>query len=226
MTGITNRFTVSSLFPDLVADKFTGPLPMSVQQGTNADMVHRFRDVYFGHNRAIVDLTYGSEGGWWKRHRPDGLVVSEHDFTDLPADWTGRFGTTCYDPPYVQTGGAATKAELATGFRDRFGINDLKRSESELLTLILDGATEAARITDPDDGFLCVKAMDFVGSSRFCDWTYAVHAHITGEKVGMYLHDEIVHNAGPGPGGHNIAAAKRARRAHSKLLVFTWRCIR
>lgn len=216
----TTRYTVASLFPELVADKFTGPLPLSVQTGTNADMVHVFRDVYFMDDTAIVDLTYGSEGGWWKRHRPNGLVVSDHDFTHLPyAD--GSFATVCFDPPYVQTGGASTKAELATGFRDRFGINDQKRSEAELLQLILDGATEAARITDRESGHLCVKAMDFVGSGRFCDWTYAVHRHLT-DAVKMHLHDEVIHNAGPGPGGHNISSPKRARRAHSKMLVFTW----
>lgn len=213
------RHTVVSLFPDLVKDKYVGPLPMSVQTGTNADVVHQFRDVYFGDDRSIVDLTYGDKGGWWKRHRPTGLVVSDHDFTALPYT-DGEFQTVCYDPPYVQTGGRSTRAVIGHGFRDRYGINDQQRTENDLLALILTGASEAARITDPVDGFLCVKAMDFVGSGSFCDWTYRVHAHLTG--IGMTMHDEITHHAGAGPGGHNIAAAKRARRCHSKLLVFTW----
>lgn len=216
----TNRYVVVSMFPDLIADKYSGPLPQSVQVGTNADIVHRFRDVYFPDETPIVDLTYGDAGGWWARHRPTGLVVSGHDFTATPYD-DGAFGTVCFDPPYVQAGGAATRPELDTGFRDRYGINDQKRTEADLLRLMLDGAAEAARIT-ADPGFLCVKAMDFVGSAKFNDWTYVMHKHLT-EKVGMTLHDEVIHHAGAGPGGHNISSAKRARRAHSKMLVFTWR---
>ena len=217
------RYTAVSLFPDLVADKYIGPLPKSVQTGTNADLVHQFRTVYFSNDRDIIDLTYGTEGGWWKRHRPDGLVVSPHDFTALPYD-TGQFDTVCYDPPYVATGGASTSTTIDTGFRDRYGINEHARTDNDLLTMILTGASEAARITNPGDGYLCVKAMDFVGSARFNDWTYQIHRHLT--DTGMHLHDEIIHHTGPGPGGHNIATPKRARRAHSKLLVFTWQAIR
>jgi len=213
-----SRAVAQSLFPDIIGEKFIGPLPQSVQFGTNADMVHAFRDVYFQHGKRIVDLTYGSEGGWWKRHRPDGLVVSTHDFTDLPY-LTGDFDTVCYDPPYVQVGGPATSGRVAREYRDRFGLNEPDRSEAQLLALIKNGAAEASRITAPA-GFLCFKAMDFTGSGRFCDWTYHIHAHMLG--LGMALHDEVVHNAGSGPGGHNIEAPKRARRAHSKLLVFTW----
>ena len=129
MTGESGstRFVVSSLFPELIADKFAGPLPHSVQTGTNADMVHMLRQIYFRHDRAIVDLTYGSEGGWWKRHLPDRLTISSHDFTALPYD-SGTFGTVCFDPPYVQTGGASNSPTIASGFRDRFGINDQKRA--------------------------------------------------------------------------------------------------
>ena len=145
-------------------------------------------------------------------------MVSTHDFTDLPY-LTGDFDTVCYDPPYVQVGGPATSGRVAREHRDRFGLNEPDRSEAQLLALIKNGAAEASRITAPA-GFLCFKAMDFTGSGRFCDWTYHIHAHMLG--LGMALHDEVVHNAGSGPGGHNIEAPKRARRAHSKLLVFTW----
>lgn len=217
------RHTVVSMFPEIVKDKFVGPLPQSVQVGSNADLVHGLRDVYFADERKIVDLTYGDHGGWWKRHRPPLLVVSDHDFTALPyAD--GEFDTVCYDPPYVQTGGASASGYMASNFRDRYGINDQKRSEDELLDLILTGAREAARITARDGGFLCVKAMDFVGSGRFCDWTFEVHHHLIDH--GLHLHDEVIHHAGAGPGGHNIKHPKRARRAHSKLLVFTWKSVR
>lgn len=217
------RAVVQSLFPDIVREKYTGPLPQSVQRGNNADLVWTLRDLYFSNDRSIVDLTYGTEGGWWRRWRPDSLVVSDFDFTNLPF-LDGEFDTVCYDPPYVMTGGAATSKLLNDGYRERFGINDLARSEGELLGLILAGLADASRITDKDDGFLCVKCMDFVGSGRFCDWSYAVHT--AAKAMGMHLYDEVIHNAGSGPGGHNISEPKRARRAHSKLLVFTWKSIR
>lgn len=211
-----SRAVAQSLFPEIIGEKFIGPLPQSVQFGNNADMVHALRDVYFQHAKRIVDLTYGSEGGWWKRHRPDGLEVSTFDFTGLPfAD--AQFDTVCFDPPYVQTGGASTSRGVEVRLRERFGINEIGRTEAELFALIINGATEAARITA---GHLCVKAMDFTGSGQFCDWTYRIHAHMLG--LGMVLHDEVILNGGSGPGGHNIETPKRARRAHSKLLVFTW----
>lgn len=37
---------------------------------------------------------------------------------------------------------------------------------------------------------------------------------------GWYKHDQIVHFTGSGPGGHNIFTVRRARRAHSYLIVF------
>lgn len=218
---MTERSVAQSLFPDLVHEKYIGPLPQSVQNGTNADIVHRFRDLYFANDRTIVDLTYGTAGGWWARHRPEKLAVSNFDFTNLPF-LDGEFQTVCYDPPYVMTGGASTSTAIDTSFRERFGINDLARTEDQLFTLILAGCTEAARVTDADDGYLCVKCMDFVGSGRFCDWSYDAHHHIV-HRLGLHLHDEIIHHAGPGPGGHNISEPKRARRAHSKMLVFTKR---
>ena len=140
--------------------------------------------------------------------------MSTHDFTALPyAD--GEFDVVCYDPPYIPQGGTGYSA--LDEFRNRFGL--LQRNEDGLLGTIMAGASEAARVTHPD-GVLCVKAMDFVNGGRFRDWTYRIHAHLI--ELGMVLHDEVIHNAGSGPGGHNIEAAKRARRCHSKLLVFTW----
>ena len=201
------RHTVLSLFPDVVPDKFAGPLPASVQTGTNADVVYDLRDVYFRDGRRIIDLTYGTAGGWWTRHRPTGLVVSESDFRALPYD-AGAFDTVCFDPPYIPQGGTRTSTgPTISAFRDRFGLE--QRRESDLLAMILAGADEGARVTNTDDGFLVVKSMDFVNGSRFRDWSYRVHAHLI--AAGMVLHDEVVHAAGAGPGGHNIAAPKRAR---------------
>jgi hypothetical protein len=212
------RDVKQSLFPELVADKYIGPLPLSVVVGSNADLVWRFRDVYFAEGTRIVDLTYGTAGGWWRRWRPSTLEVSEHDYTALPYE-TGSFDTVCFDPPYVATGGKATTDQVDQ-FRDRFGL-DHGHSEQSVLDSIMAGLTEATRITAPT-GWCLVKCMDFVGSGSFQDWTYRIHTHAT-TSLGMALHDEIILNAGTGPGGHNISEPKRARRAHSKLLVFTHR---
>jgi hypothetical protein len=212
---VSERHTVLSMFPDLVPDAFVGPLPMSIQTGTNADIVYQFRHLYFANDRTIIDLTPGDNLGWWNRHQPAKLTLSPHDFTALPYD-SDAFQTVCYDPPYIPQGGIGSIN--LSDFRERYGLTP--RNEHHLLELILAGASEAARITNKRDGYLCIKAMDFVNGGSFTPWTYRIWQHMNG--IGMYLHDEITHHSRPGPGGHNISVPKRARRAHSKLLVFTW----
>ncbi len=81
-----------------------------------------------------------------------------------------------------------------------------------------DGLVETARVMSR---FLLVKCSDFVSSGRFTPQSYKVVGWA--DELGLDLHDEIVHAAGSGPGGGNIVKQSRARRAHSKLLVFTHR---
>jgi hypothetical protein len=209
-----------SLFPELRSDRGIGPLVPSVITGVNADLIAQIAPMYL-EGRRVVDVTYG-KGGWWKRYRPDGLVAHDIatdgvDFTALPyAD--GEWETVCYDPPYIPAGGMTTTT--AGDFQARFGINR-GRSQGELDALMFAGLAETARVTNPTDGFLLVKCSDFVNGGTFRSQTYAMWREAT--ALGLHLHDEIVHHSGSGPGGHNIIDQLRARRHHSKLLIFTWK---
>ena len=66
--------------------------------------------------------------------------------------------------------------------------------------------------------FVLVKCCDYVNAGRFNLGSYDVLR--MADELGLDCHDLIVHFAGTGPGGHNITTIKRARRAHSYLLVF------
>lgn len=204
-----------SMFPELRSHKAVGPLPASVVSGTNADLIVEIKDLYL--TGTVLDVTYG-KGSWWTRWRPAGLVGHDLktdgvDFTNLP--YTDRsWSTVCYDPPYIPAGGKDTTT--AAAFRERFGLNH-GRSQDALDALVYAGLAETARVASD---YLLVKCMDYVNARVFTPMTYDVAARA--RSIGLHLHDEIIHHAGSGPGGHNIVTPKRARRHHSKLLVFTW----
>jgi hypothetical protein len=207
----TARHEMLSLFPDIVANKYSGPLPISVQHGNNADLIRNLRYLYFP--GSIVDLTYGTAGGWWKRWHPDRLTISTHDFRALPyADHA--YDTVCYDPPYVCSG---TVTDASGAFRERYGI-DTPRTGEQLEQLVIAGAIEAARVTNR---FLLVKCMGAVSGSKWIDLDYRIWRAVTDH--GMHLWDEVILGPSTGPGGHNIETPVRTRSAHSKLLVFSWR---
>lgn len=225
-----------SAFPDIAPNKPVGPLPASVQTGTNADLILSVAPIYL--TGSVLDVTYG-EGKWWDRFTPDPFTyhdlikVPEHedgtgvDFRNLPhADRS--FDTVCFDPPYIISGGqSATMPE----FQDAYGVggHNLQMTDSEggnvaLHNLIRGGLLEAIRVSRR---FVLVKCMEFAqGSgvnnafgSDFHDIPFAVKTWAL--AAGCTTHDTIVHHAGSGPGGHNIFTAKRARRHHSYLIVFT-----
>jgi hypothetical protein len=192
-----------------------GRLPQSVMTGTNADLIRQIAPLYL--TGSVLDVTYG-EGGWWRSFRPEGLVAHDlHkldgiDFRDLPHP-DRSFDTVCFDPPYIPQGGTSNGGAGEDRYRKSFGL--VQRSEAVLWDLIGGGLRECARVSR---GFLLVKCMDFVNGGRF----FLGHRRVMdlADELGLTVHDLIVHNAGTGPGGHNIYEAKRARRAHSYLLVF------
>lgn len=199
-----------------------GPLPMSVFIGSNSDLMSAVAPMYL--TGSVLDVTYGNgttAGGWWKRFVPapfvfHDLALDGVDFRQLPhAD--AEFDTVCFDPPYVPAGGTS---QLCVGerFRQRYGIDRTigYGHEAELGDLIIEGLGECARVAR---AFMLVKCMEFVSSRRFHDWP--VDIAIEARALGWRKHDVIVHHTGAGPGGHNIWTAKRARRAHSYLLVFS-----
>lgn len=192
-----------------------GPILPSVFHGTNADLMAAVAPLYL--TGAVLDPTYG-EGKWWVRFRPESLTAHDlHkldgvDFRALPHP-DRSFETVCYDPPYVLSGGTASPG--AADLRERFGL-DVGYNDRTLKALILDGLVECARVADR---WLLVKCMEFAQGGRFHDIPNQVTNRA--QDIGWRKHDQIVHATGTGPGGHNISEVKRARRAHSYLLVFT-----
>lgn len=189
-----------------------GPILKSVFAGQNADLIAAVAPLYL--TGSVLDVTYGL-GKWWRRFQPNPFVFHDLaldgvDFRDLPhAD--ASFETVCYDPPYIPAGGAS---KTKGAFRDVYGLT-AGRSSNELDALIMGGLAECCRVSAR---YVLVKCMEFVGSPSFRD----MPTDITNRAValGYVKHDQIVHHAGTGPGGHNIFTVKRARRVHSYLLVF------
>lgn len=198
-------------------ERNVGPVLGSVFTGRrNADLIAAVAPIYL--TGSVLDTTYG-EGKWWDRYRPDNFTFGDLktgvDFTALPYP-DASFDTVCFDPPYVPAGGVRTtgQTEAERRYRDSFGLEP--RSLAELDELIAAGLAECARVTRR---FLLVKCMDFVTGGRFVLGHHTVTDRAI--ELGLQPHDLIVHAAGTGPGGHNITEVKRARRAHSYLLVFT-----
>jgi hypothetical protein len=224
-----------SAFPDIAPDKPVGPIPASVQTGTNADLIAKIAPLYL--TGSVLDVTYG-EGKWWDRFTPDPFTY--HDLAKVPEhpDGTGvdfralpeadrSVDAVVFDPPYIISGGeSATMPE----FQNAYGVggHNLQMTNSQggnvaLHDLIGGGVAECARVART---WLLVKCMEFAQGggvnnaygSDFHDVPYAVSTWALG--AGFIKHDVIVHNAGSGPGGHNIWTPTRCRRHHSYLLVF------
>lgn len=218
----------SSMF-DSHPDKPVGRIPPSVMGGTNSDLIAAVADLYL--TGSVMDVTYG-DGGWWQRFTPEPFIrhdlykLDGVDFRALP-EADGSVDTVCFDPPYIISGSASSE-RLGPDFQDRYkvGTQHLGPLSREGGTpafeqMILDGLTEACRVARR---FVLVKCMEFsqgnhVPAARsFHDIPFEVTAHA--RTLSWWKHDQIIHHAGSGPGGHNIFDIKRARRHHSYLIVF------
>jgi hypothetical protein len=204
-----------SLFPELKPDQPFGPIPESVQVGTNADLIAALADLYLS-DGSVLDVTYG-RGKWWDRFRPDDfrghdLATDGVDFTQLPyAD--GSWDVVVYDPPYVPTGSPTTNAAALAGHRDRYGIAGY-RNMPDLDALIRAGLSEACRVARR---WVLVKCADYTAGQNLVLGHVKVLGWVT--ELGWVCQDLVVHWSGTGPGGHNIWTPRRTRRAHSYLLV-------
>ena len=205
--------------PGLFADskeRPVGPILPSVFAGSNADLMAAVAPLYL--TGSVLDVTYG-EGRWWTRFTPepftfhDKFKVDGVDFTVLPED-DASFDTVCFNPPYVISGGIGSST--AGDFLDNYGIGD--RDPVSFYLLIRCGLAECLRVAN---GFVLVKCMEFAQGGQFHDIPHLVTEQA--KALGWVKHDQIVHHTGTGPGGHNIFTVKRARRAHSYLLVFVRR---
>jgi len=207
-----------SLLPDVKPDRPVGPVPQSVQEGTNADMIRRISGLYL--TGTVLDVTYG-RGRWWDAWRPPELAFHDLaldgvDFRSLPYE-DRSWDSVCFDPPYVESGSRSTSSR--TAFLDGYGIGtelEDRTSPASTLDLMLEGTAEACRVAAR---FVLVKCMEYVAWHRFHDAPTAVIA--AAAAAGWELHDRIVHASGGGIGGaYRIREIRRCERAHSYLLVF------
>jgi hypothetical protein len=198
-------------------DKAVGPILPSVIHGTNSDLVAAIAPLYL--TGSVLDVTYG-RGMWWRRFQPDpfafhDIALDGVDFRALPHE-TGSWDTVCFDPPYVPRHGAADATTVRDqDFRDRFGLAE-PRTELQLRALINAGLAESARVAR---AWVLVKANDYCNGRQF----HLGHVRVLNEaeRLGLRCHDLIVHASGTGPGGGQIKVVKRARRAHSYLIVLS-----
>ncbi len=213
----TTRPVQSSMFPDIQPDKPVGRIPGSVFIGTNAELIATFAPFYL--TGSVLDVTYG-DGNWWTNYQPaeftahDLYKLDGIDFRHLP-EADGSVDAVCFDPPYIPQGGVETStlAPNGAGFLDAFGLQSMSRAD--LFALMRDGLTETARVARR---YVLVKCNDYVNGGSFHLGHLEMLRHA--ETLPLTVHDLIVHNTGPGPGGHNIFEIQRARRAHSYLIVF------
>ena len=204
-----------------------GPILQSVFVGSNAELMRAVAPLYL--TGSVLDVTYG-EGKWWERFQPEmfgchDLKIDGVDFRDLP-EADRQFDTVVYDPPYTISGGKSGPSMYQNqpggtarpvGFQERYGIG-CRNLDEPLASLILKGLAECCRVADR---WVLVKCMEFAkgtGRTGFHDTPTIVTNRAA--DLGWIKHDQIVHHTGTGPGGHNIFEVKRARRAHSYLLVF------
>jgi len=164
---------------------------------------------------SVLDVTYG-QGSWWKRYLPDrftyhDLQLDGIDFRALPYP-AASFDVVTYDPPYVATGPATDNAD-AHDTRAAYGIEQ-GRSIRQLDELMHAGLLEAMRVARLR---VLVKCMDYtaggglvLGHCKVIAWA---------QEAGWQVHDLLVHHTQVGQGGWNIKVQRRARRAHSYLLV-------
>jgi hypothetical protein len=193
-----------------------GPIPESIVVGDNAALIAAVGPLYL--TGSVLDVTYG-RGAWWKRYTPDPFVHHDLaqdgiDFRDLPYE-DGSWDAVCFDPPYLPSRSMETSTGRAVDHREAFGL-DVRRTRAELEALISDGLAECGRVASQ---WVLAKCCDYAENPT----TFRL-GHITtivaGEAVGLRVHDLIVHASRSGPYNARIRTIRRARRAHSYLIVF------
>lgn len=187
---------------------------------TNADMIAEVAQLGYLAD-PVLDLTVGEKAGFWKVYRPDHLTTNDVD-PSVPADHhldaTERtpfddhaFGTVVWDPPY-KLAGTPRSGEMDC----RYGTGEYRPRHS-VLGLLLNGMTEAARLTDH---YLLVKTMDQVNGGKVRWMTDDATCHAE-QALGMVKVDSFLFRGGrPQPSGRS---QQHARRNYSTLLVFGWR---
>lgn len=198
-------------------ERAVGPTPQSFLAGDNAALIASIAPLYL--RGSVLDVTYGG-GVWWRRFKPEefaghDIATDGVDFRALPYG-NRSWDTVCFDPPYVPSRAAHTAHPAIKGrFREAFGLNTIRR-RSDLDALVDEGLAECARVARH---WVLAKCCDYAENA-----TQFVLGHvrviIEGQRLGLRVHDLIVHAGGTGPGNAAIVDPKRSRRAHSYLVVF------
>ena len=201
-------------------ERSVGPLPQSVVLGDNSTLIASIAPIYL--TGSVLDVTYG-RGMWWRRFAPEtfahhDLVGDGVDFRNLPhAD--DSWDAVCFDPPYVPSRAPHTTGPGIRGdYRAAYGLK-VPRTKAELQALVADGLAECARVSRK---WVLAKCCDYAENERTFVLGH-VSTILAGEACGLRVHDLIVHAGGAGPGGARITEVRRARRAHSYLVVFAKR---
>lgn len=193
-----------------------GPIPESFVLGDNAALIASIAPIYL--TGSVLDVTYG-RGAWWKRYTPEpfayhDLAADGVDFRALPYE-NASWDAVCFDPPYLPSRSMETSTGRAIDHRSAYGLTE-RRSRAELETLIEEGLAECARVARQ---WVLTKCCDYAENPT----TFRL-GHITtivaGEALGLRVHDLIVLASKTGPSNHRIRVIRRARRAHSYLVVF------
>lgn len=205
---------------DVADERHVGPMPQSIVAGDNSALIASIAPLYL--TGSVLDVTYG-RGVWWRRFKPEqftyhDLALDGVDCRELPYE-ASTFDTVCFDPPYIPTRGAHTASPKLKGrFRASYGLMQ-PRTAREVEDLVSRGLAEAARVTRQ---WVLAKTCDYAENGHVFKLGH-VSAIAAGEAAGLRVHDLIVHHAGVGPGGGRITEIRRARRAHSYLVVFAKR---
>ena len=193
-----------------------GPLLDSVVAGSNADLMLAAAPLYL--RGSVLDVTYG-RGKWWDRYQPDkfdfhDLALDGVDFRALPED-DDSYDTVIFDPPYVHSSGQSSSK--SNDFTSRYGLEpEWRYTCADIRNLMTDGTRECCRVAR---SYVLVKAMGYVQNHVLTD--LPALATNAAADVGWAKWDVVVHHSGPSLGnGRPVFRQKRARRAHSYLLVF------
>lgn len=117
----------------------------------------------------VLDLTYGTHGGFWRKHRPEHLTTNDlnpeapaeyhYDFRCTP--WASHsYRTVVIDAPYKL--GGTPKSLNGGEFDARFGTEEAT-SRVDRHTLLAAGCLEASRLAEKA---VLVKCMDQVNGGK------------------------------------------------------------
>lgn len=167
----------------------------------------------------VLDLTYGT-GRFWKLYRPPFLTTNDlfckadsHDDFRATGYCAHQFAAVVFDPPYKLNGTATGVGPSALDEGYGVGVSAGYSSVAAKMDLILDGVTEAARLSSR---YVLVKCQDQVVSGNVVWQTHDVARHAG--SVDLRLVDMLhVQGYRAQPEGRRQL---HARRDYSTLLVF------